>query len=238
MRKLCFRVPIVLMGVLVLYACQKKESGYYPDTDNLKLEYILQMRGNAQRIAFNLLSNAEKVAIRKLHIHKILADKIMSNDKRSLINQLLAFNKEIYYSGKGDDVEYATMIFEKSWLEKAKQLFSPEDIYTIAYTLNTAQSDVENAGMEPDDFSGILIGRTLTDPSRSPYNNESLPDCNCSVGSSFTCPKTTITYDEGSNKWIVSVGYNPCTYVHATACDVEGGCGFMGWHICDGNKCS
>jgi hypothetical protein len=196
------------------------------------------MNGNDQLTAFNMLSGTEKVAIYELHLTKYMARKSFNPIQTGMIREFLQFNKSDYYNIGSDARETAITYFARNWLDRAKRNFSDNEIYTIAFSLDDIelrldhmlrQSLVNSTGSEP---------RNQLNPDRSPYNNESLSNCYCSVGSSFTCPQYSFTLGTSEKTTSVRVGYAPCSYLYMQPCDTEGGCGFGGWSICDGNKCT
>ena len=236
MKKYIIFHSIFFAMLAVLVGCKKSESLIQPQPGG-KLESILKLTGDDQLTAFNMLNGEEKVAIHALHINKYVARKSFNASQKSLIDEVLQFNNSKYYDIRSDAKEAAMTYFAKNWLDRAKTQFSQNEIYTLAFSLDdielrTAQI-VRKSGVTPQSIQ--LLNQL--NPDRSPYNNEALPNCYCSVGSSFTCPTYSAGYtvSKGGN---VSVTYGACTYAYTQPCDVEGGCGFIGWSLCDGNRCA
>lgn len=230
---------VVLMAAMViLISCRKTDAGPM-NTEPLKLTSVLKMSGDEQLTAFNMLSPSEKVAVRKLHINKYQARKHFNDTQTAMINEFLEFNKPGYYAAGSDEREYAITFFAKDWLQRAVGTFKNHELYTLVFSLDDIELRM------PAKWDKLPVVAPVADeskrqlnPDRSPYNNESLPNCFCSVGSSFTCPEFGFKYNPTTKSSEISVQYGSCTYAYTSPCDVEGGCGFGGWSTCDGNRCS
>jgi len=219
----------------LIVGCKKSESVIQPPATD-KLESVLKLTGDDQLTAFNMLSGTEKVAIHTLHINRYVARKVFNPVQRNLIDELVRFNKAEYYDINSDAKEVATTFFAKGWLDRAKGQFSNTEIYTLAFSLDDIELRLAELAKQQNRTSPTGQSLNQLNPDRSPYNIESLPNCFCNVGSSFTCPKYSITYTAPGTTG--SVSYSACSYRYTSPCDVEGGCGFGGWYLCDGNKCT
>lgn len=219
-----------------LVAC-RKTGVPEPVTDRVKLESILRMESDEQRIAFNLLNGREKVALRNLYLENYLIKHSLTGAQQKMVRELIDFNKPQYYDRGSDSREYALQVFAKDWLERAKPVFTTVQLYSIGFSLQDMEEKLERwrsrLAINPAE-----PGKYQLNPDRSPYNNESLPNCFCNVGSSFTCPSFSVTYNSKTNSWESTMSYNDCYYVYTSPCDVEGGCGFLGMSTCDGNRCT
>jgi hypothetical protein len=237
MKKNIIVYAVTLSFFCILFGCKKNDT-VIPQVDESKLESILAMAGDDQLTAFNMLRGDEKVAIHELHINKYTARKSFNPVQKALINEFLGFNKSEYYDLHSDAREAAITYFAKSWLDRAKNCFSPDEIYTIAFSLDDIELRVDRMNHQFASNSSGNDLRNQLNPDRSPYNNESLSNCFCNVGSSFTCPQFSFTLGTETKTTAVRVGYAPCSYLYLQPCDTEGGCGFAGWSTCDGNKCA
>jgi len=220
----------------MLFGCKKNET-LIRQAPVSKLEAILAMTGDDQLTSFNMLSGEEKVAIHALHINKYAARKSFNPSQEALIREFLQFNKGEYYDVSSDARETAITFFARSWLDRAKNSFSNNELYTLVFSLDDIELRLERLShqLHVNSSSGEFMNQM--NPDRSPYNNESLANCYCNVGSSFTCPRFSLSYSS-ETKGSVNVGYSACSYLYLQPCDTEGGCGFGGWSICDGNKCA
>src|SRR6478735_861637 len=230
------RYTVALSLFCMLFGCKKNES-LIRQAPLGKMEAILAMTGDDQLTSFNMLSGEEKSAIHALHINKYAARKSFNPSQKALIREFLQFNKGEYYDIRSDASETAITFFASSWLDRAKNSFSNNEIYTIAFSLDDIELRLDHLEHQSQVNSLNEESMNQMNPDRSPYNNESLANCYCNVGSSFTCPRFSLSYS-AENKGSVNVGYSPCSYLYTQPCDTEGGCGFGGWSICDGNRCT
>jgi hypothetical protein len=208
-----------------------------PRSNQSKLEAILAMTGDDQLTAFNMLPGEEKVAIHALHISRYASRKSFSATQQALIREFLQFNKSEYYDLRSDARETAITYFAKSWLDRAKTCFTANELYTLVFSLDDIEQRLARMSHQYASNSTGGDSRNQMNPDRSPYNIESLSNCFCNVGSSFTCPQYSFTLGTDNKTTSVKVGYSPCSYLYLQPCDTEGGCGFGGWSTCDGNKC-
>ena len=228
---------MTLSCICTLFGCKKTDAVSVPTTSG-KFESILAMNGTDQLTAFNMLSGNEKVAIHELHITRYMGRKSFNPTQTGLIREFLEFNKSDYYDISSDAKETATTFFAKNWLDRARKNFSDNEIYTIAFSLDDIELRIARMERESVVNSTGTEPRYQLNPDRSPYNIESLANCYCSVGSSFTCPQYSFTLGTDNKTTSVRVGYAPCSYLYMQPCDTEGGCGFGGWSTCDGNRCA
>jgi len=237
MKKSLVLYAMIASCLCMMFGCNKADSLVTENRPG-KLEAILAMSGDDQLTAFNMLSGQEKVAIHELHINRYASRKSFNPTQTGLIREFLQFNKGEYYDLSSDARETAITYFAKNWLDRAKKIFSDNEIYTIAFSLDDIEQRLDRMARQSIVNVNGTEPRYQLNPDRSPYNNESLGNCYCSVGSSFTCPQFSFTLGADNKTTSVRVGYSPCTYLYLQPCDTEGGCGFGGWSTCDGNKCA
>lgn len=198
-----------------------------------QLAILLAKDVSSQRVMFNMLSNEQKHAVWQEHLEQKLRGLAEGSARWKLVHELIRMNNPLYYQARSDKKEVATTFMADSWLARAREVFPPEEIYEVAYSLNKASVDREYYDAQP---KGNKMPDQLKYNAGSPYNNEALPDCFCAVGSSFTCPYTLVSYAPGGYS-TGTLKYGTCIYNGTVPCDIEGGCGFVGWYLCDGNKC-
>jgi hypothetical protein len=237
MKKYLILYTVTLSCICLLIGC-KKNDALVQQVPQQKLEAILAMTGDDQLTAFNMLSGEEKVAIHALHINRYAARKSFSREQTGLISEFLEYNKSEYYDLTSESRESAITFFARSWLDRAQSKFTKNEIYTIAFSLDDIEQRLDQMAKLSLTSQPGADSRNQMNPDRSPYNNESLGNCYCSVGSSFTCPQYSFVFGTDERATSFKVGYSACSYLYLQPCDTEGGCGFGGWSTCDGNKCA
>jgi hypothetical protein len=215
----------------VLTGCKKEQM---PKTDQKPNYRVLLLAKEipAQKVMFNMLKDEDKFEVWQDHFHLRQQEFSTGSREWKLIEELIRFNKSSYYKYGSDSKEIATTYFSQSWLKRAEKVFTSEKLYEIAFNLNSTPKikAFYSSLMKP---GSSLLNQLNTG---SPYNNEAYSDCFCAVGSNYTCPYTTYVYNNRGS--FMETHYASCFYYGGKPCDVEGGCGFVGWSLCDGNVCS
>ena len=220
-----------LAMLYVLTGCKKEEVPIAEPKAN-HLAMLLATEIPAQKVMFNLLKNEDKFRVWQDHFTAKQQNYNVASREWQLIDELKKFNKSGFYDYGSDGKEVATAYFSTAWIQRAGKVFSSDQLYEIAFNINPTP--------KVEAFYTRLMSPGSTQLNQlntgSPYNNEAYSDCFCSVGSNYTCPYTTYIY---SNRgYIMERHYANCYYNGGKPCDVEGGCGFAGWSLCDGNSCS
>ncbi|HSB94192.1 MAG TPA: bacteriocin fulvocin C-related protein [Flavitalea sp.] len=222
---------LYLAILYVLTGCKKEEApSAVPKVDHLAS--LLASEIPAQKVMFNLLKDEDKFQVWQDHLTKKQRELQPGSSQWKLIDELKRFNSSAFYKYGSDSKEIATTYFASAWIKRAEQAFSSEQLYQVAYNLNPPQ--------KVEAFYGRMMGQRGTQLNQlnpgSPYNNEAYADCFCAVGSGYTCPYSTYVYT--NRGYIMERHYATCYYNGSKPCDVEGGCGFVGWSLCDGNVCA
>ncbi len=159
----------------------------------------------SQRMAFGLLTPDEKAFFWNRHISNFVNSNNFNHKQLDLINEMCSKITARLYS----DNKYA-IIFKVTdidpWIEKASKVFSDTEIFQLAFNYNT-------------NLIQFL----------APKNNFKNSNCDCEIGSNFTCYKVV--------SWPPKVTYGNCTATRQTCIISEGGCGFLATGNCDGNHC-
>jgi hypothetical protein len=223
---------IMCLAILyVLTGCKKEETPLSAPSIN-HLALLLAKEIPAQKVMFNMLNDEEKYGVWQDHLTAKQRDFVTGSQQWNLIDELKKFNKSGFYKNGSDSKEIATTYFSSGWIKRASKVFSSEQLYQIAYNINPAP--------KVEAFYSLFMGSGSGDRNQmnpgSPYNNEAFADCFCAVGSGYTCPYTTYVYT--TRGYMMELHFASCNYNGSKPCDVEGGCGFVGWSLCDGNSCS
>ena len=181
-----------------------------------------------------MLPSAEKFQIWQQHFEKKRSEFQVGTEEWKLVDELMRFNQVQFYDSVNDRKEIASAYFSKEWLKRAEKVFKAEQVFQIAYSLNSLARERDYFGRYIHS-TGSNDVQKLEQPG-SPYNNEALPDCICMVGSNYTCPYPTFVMT--TMGMVPEIHFARCSYNSSLACDVEGGCGFGGWYLCNGNICS
>ena len=223
---------MMYMAILyVLTGCKKEEAPIVTPRVN-HLELLLASEIPAQKVMFNLLKDEEKFQVWQDHFTAKQREFNVESKEWKLIEELKKFNNSSFYKYGSDNKEIATTYFASNWTKRAEKVFSSEQLYQVAFNLNRPQ--------KVEAFYSSMMGPRASQLNQlnpgSPYNNEAYADCFCAVGSGYTCPYSTYVYT--NRGYIMERHYATCYYNGVKPCDVEGGCGFAGWSLCDGNICS
>jgi hypothetical protein len=105
---------------------------------------------------------------------------------------------------------------EKVWLESAKKCFQTCEIYNLAYALKLVSQNVFDSMVARMKMKGDVKGK---EASYDPYGYGLVNDCNCNIGSIFSC----IGGYAGGCK--------------SVKCNRGKGCGFAWAYTCEG-KCA
>ncbi len=201
--------------MVLLAAC--KQSLTEPSTsttvENEKATALLNMPDAAtQRQAFSLLSAQDKAAVWQQHFVDFVASHTLHEKQLLLIEEL----KDIAIAENFASEKAAAIVevkFAKPWMKKAEENFTGKEIMELVLELKPINVTSQTEGKFADE------------------------QCQCAVGSKFTCYSATIGIPSG-----VNVTYQECTLTQA--CHVVGydgiggsGCGFMMMCSCNGNQC-
>lgn len=225
-----------LMVLALLYVLQGCSKEVNPPAEKRAavLETLAAMDIPAQRVSFSLMPARDRFQVWQDHLQLKLAQADVSSLKWKLISELIQYNSEAFYEdGKNDKKEIAVTLFAVKWLTRAESVFSRQEIYELAFSINPVSREESYLAAN---FAGTATSVTRLDQNVSPYNDEKYPDCVCAVGSNYTCPYTTYYHTTYGDQMVLN--YGSCSYNGSRPCDTEGGCGFLGWQLCDGNTCS
>lgn len=159
----------------------------------------------SQRMAFSLFTSEQKALFWNKHISNSVNNNNFNEEQLELINEMSSKITARLYSDK----KYAA-IFKVTdidpWLQKATKVFSNTDIFQLAFN-----------------YRNNLIQYN------TPKNNFQHSNCDCEVGSNFTCYKIV--------SWPPKITYGNCSATRQTCIITESGCGFLASSDCDGNHC-
>lgn len=145
---------------------------------------------NDQRLAYNLLTPAEKAIMWKLKLTDILKTDTLNYDQRAHIERLNSFIKTSIFEN-ANEKDMNVIAFAKSWCIDGLNYFTKEEIVKIAFNIGNTNLDNKNI---------ITVSNSLkTAPGGPPKL-----DCNCCSTSAFSCNSC----DTGFNcKEVTSCGF-------------------------------
>ncbi len=202
--------------LLFMVACERPFAPVEADS----VLSVLTMTGKQQNLAFELLSPADKALAWKKRFDRVLTYEGMAmrknGDRRlALLEEAasVATNPDNYSPEMTDDEKSQIEKGLLNWKVEAEEVFSPEEIVEILFTLSADS--------------------TLESPANKVEYDRICLDCCCAIGSMMTCPKVSFSFrDAGlsfgacNSSWGCPPG-NESTY----------GCGAFKLHSCDGAVC-
>lgn len=203
---------LVLTGIVLFFVftgCEK-DTNTYSKADsnavNVKLINAVKRLSSTtdQRLAYNLLSDAEKETLWKQKLTDLLNTEALTFMQRSHIEKLSSFIT-IGIFEKTIKNEEAIVLFAKNWCLEGLNYFTKNEIIKIAFTIN-------NSGFNGDQLksTSAIINSGSDDPD---YYVEEDKGCNCNLTSAFSC-----------NSCSESISCKPS----------NSGCGFICYYPCDG----
>ncbi len=184
---------LVLIGIFILFVftrCEKETN----DHNALNLKLINEVRQvtsqSDQRLAYNLLTPAEKATLWKLKLTDILKADTLNEEQRAHIEKLSSYiSASIFENANEKDLKVVS--FAKSWCLDGLNYFTKEEIVNIAFNVGNTNVDKTNS---------VTVSSSLkTAPGGPPKVN-----CNCCSSSAFSCNSCDATFD---CKKVVSCGF-------------------------------
>lgn len=214
------RLTVILMAACLtfLMAC---ESPLNPIEEEAPYLTVLTLTGTQQRLAFNLLSPAEKALAWQQRFQRVLAfEATMFNknaDRRiTLIEEVeaIATNPDNF---SPDMTEEDLASLEKgilAWKDEADEVFAPEEIENILFTLSS-------------DSSLVSLGADKANATRQCL------DCCCHVASMMTCPRVSFSFKDAG----LSFGECGTSWACPPGNETRYGCGAFKMYSCNGGSC-
>lgn len=169
---------LVLTSIVLLFiftGCEKDTNADLKTdkkTVNLKLinEVKLLSSPTDQRLAYNLLSPAEKETLWKQKLTDLIKTDTLTEQQRRHIEKLDLFIKSSMFENANED-KTSVVSFAKSWCIQGLEYFTKEEISKIAFNINNANSN------------DIKFKSGSVDPN---YVKE-IKSCNCNTTSAWSC---------------------------------------------------
>jgi hypothetical protein len=167
--KTLFVAPFLLL--VVLTGCFNDPVSAPPSApEPSAAKMVAEMRGGEQRLAFQTLTPTERKSLWLSKIDTRTQDSGLTLLEKELLAELRAFAALQTYEDNRPPAETEKINgFEDKWLARAKEIWTPTEIYELAYSLG---------------------GDIHQDVAALPGNN-----CICNQGSDFTCPDYSIGGD-------------------------------------------
>ncbi len=169
----------LLTCILMLFAftqCEKETNVDLTsnnNTVNLKLiNEVIQLSSQSdQRLAYNLLSPAEKTTLWKQRFTALIKSDTLTDEQRNHIEKLNTFINISTFEDSNKDSKSFTS-FAKNWCIEGLNYFTKEEIIKIAFSINSFNSKNNIA-------KSSSISPSYVDPG--------VKNCNCCSTSAFSC---------------------------------------------------
>jgi len=177
----------LLTSILMLFAftqCEKETNVDLTSNNNsvnLKLinEVIKLSSPSDQRLAYNLLSPAEKTTLWKQKFTELIKSDTLTDEQRNHIEKLNLFiNSSTFEDSNKDSKSYTS--FAKNWCIEALNYFTKEEIVKIAFNVNSNNSKnniAKSASVSPS------------------YVDPGVKTCNCCSTSAWSCGSCSTSID-------------------------------------------
>ncbi len=164
-----------------------------PMVDVAKLESFNELSVGEQRVAFSLLSINEREVTWQSHVQDFIDNKKLS---KAQLNVVLDLKKIITPEVFGSEDKTSLKEIEGKWLDEALKVFTEQEIYQLAYTLESHN----NLSLRKLEAQVMTEGGEV--------------DCTCnkessihSCGTGDDCSKTNCDYQTTGCGWFWN---NPC----------------------------
>lgn len=218
MRKTFLHLLLLPLAVALLAGC---DSAITPIAETSSFEEVLRLQGRQQQVAFGLLSPAERALAWASRLSRIEAFEFASankSDEQSRRFELfeeyrrLVTNPDNHENERSEEETADIEAQLLDWQERAEEVYDGEELYGLLFTLSTDSSLVSDAPSKTDRL------RRCT-------------GCCCSVGSSMTCPKITLSLAGPT------IEYGECDYGLNCLSSDRQRCGAAFLFDCDGAFC-
>ena len=167
MKKLLFCFVAILA-----FSCSEDQS---ENVNQVKIDAVLNLEGEKQKLAYNTLTDVEKQAIWNQRFESAMDNENLTPEQKALIKELIEINSTI----RGLTPEQA-ITMQEAWTGKAEKIFTFDQIKSMAFQLSDAPE--------------------LSNPKGSPVAKEdpTATNCNCNRGALFSCGLEYICPDADS----------------------------------------
>ena len=222
----------LFLGILLVQACNDKAT--FPNFDETndissrklsnvnidKITSIRELKSEDQKVAFELLSQNERYTLWYNQLEAHLKMEKYNDKQKEFIKELLGgLTDDIFSPIEKNDAKhiYHAKIF-KPWVERAAKEFAPRDLDNLVFSINS-QSELEQFSSETP------LASINTTVSGDYMIKAQAADCECNVGSSFTC----LTYYASCDCHV----YLECVR-HPCSNQTTSGCGAFLMYSCNG----
>ena len=137
--------PLLLL-LIVISSCEN-EAFFDSAGESIsvsKVESVMNLQGEAQRIAYNMLTQKEQHYLWDRKFKRVLYSGHLTSEQEQLVTELrqslaMLLNRSLTTQETAD--------FERNWVSKAQRVFSKAELYTLAYSITDQISKVSKVSL-------------------------------------------------------------------------------------------
>lgn len=229
-------MPKVLFSLLVATALLAGCDTRSDELDSAAARYVMNMDGQAQRLAFNLLTPDERALMWSIRLTELRSAVPTANlGKHASVTREQLFDEFVHVATDADNFKVPRSTSDSirlstwfgSWLNRAEKVFTAAEVYNIAFSAHQRSSLSDTTGLP----SSSPVSSKSSQFSNKSMLDRNCRDCCCSVGSSWTCYKPSLSWKD------FGIQYGECTDGFNCHEPSSLGCGGGFLQSCDGSSC-